>query len=202
MDVYCSTFFETSRGWGFSKLSRLKLRHGCSSNLPGKFTPCSSNKLWAASCQQDCLSAYAGCWASIRSQHHAPLSGFDNVFLVLDSPLNYSQLRKNCLQAKVGKELPKQFPEPLLVGKLDVILNKYCKHSASQARNYLNYCQGGSYSVVDCLINCGNQKKSPVGNFGSADCMFVFMQARCLSHHLFPSPSCGSIICIPLCLSV
>ena len=36
----------------------------------------------------------------------------------------YNQLRQNCLntyfQAKVGKELPKQFPQPLLVGKLDV----------------------------------------------------------------------------------
>ena len=37
---------------------------------------------------------------------------------------NYSQLRQNCLnsyfQAKVGKELPRQFPEPLSVGKLVV----------------------------------------------------------------------------------
>ena len=36
----------------------------------------------------------------------------------------YSQLRQEYLnhyfQAKVGKELPKQFPEPLSIGKLDV----------------------------------------------------------------------------------
>ena len=31
-----------------------------------------------------------------------------------------ADLPKNDYQAKVGKELPKQFPEPLLVGKLDV----------------------------------------------------------------------------------
>ena len=46
-----------------------------------------------------------------------------------------SQLRQkylnNCFQAEVGKELPKQFPEPPSVGKLDVVL-KSCKRFASQ----------------------------------------------------------------------
>ena len=50
-----------------------------------------------------------------------------------------SQLRQNYLnnyfQARVGKEMPKSFPDPLSVGKLDVgkfCILKYCKHSASQ----------------------------------------------------------------------
>ena len=55
----------------------------------------------------------------------------------------------------VGKELPKQFPEPLSVGKLDV--GNFAFSNAAntlQARNYLNYFQGGSGSVIYHLINC------------------------------------------------
>ena len=49
------------------------------------------------------------------------------------------------ISIKVGKELPQQFPEPLLVGKLDVG-NLAVSNTANtlQARNNLNYFQGSS----------------------------------------------------------
>ena len=73
----------------------------------------------------------------------------------------YSQLRQNYLnkyfQAKADKELPKQFPEPLLVGKLDVG-NFALSNPANtlQARNYLvQHFQGASStSVFYYLTNC------------------------------------------------
>ena len=47
-----------------------------------------------------------------------------NLATLHSSVCNYRQLRQNYqnhnFQARVGKELPKQFPEPLSVGKLDV----------------------------------------------------------------------------------
>ena len=53
--------------------------------------------------------------------------------------MKYCQLRQNYVnnyfEAKVGKELPKLFPESSSVGKLDVgnfAFLKNCKHSASQ----------------------------------------------------------------------
>ena len=74
-------------------------------------------------------------------------------------PPSYSQLRQNCLnnsfQAKVGKELPKQFPELLSVGKLDVGNFAFPKTANTlQARNFQNHFQGGSKSVIYYLINC------------------------------------------------
>ena len=72
----------------------------------------------------------------------------------------YNQLRQNYLnnhfQAKAGKELPKQFPEPLSIGNLDVgdfAFSNTAKHTLP-ARNYLNYLQGGSKSVMYYLITC------------------------------------------------
>ena len=83
----------------------------------------------------------------------------------------YNQLRQNYLnkhfQAKVGKELPKQFPEPLLVGKLNLgnfAFSKNCKQSASQMLP--GRVKGGNL-LPDLLLN----HKSPVGNFGGVDCM-------------------------------
>ena len=73
--------------------------------------------------------------------------------------VNYSQLWQNYLnnyfQAKVGKELPKQFPEAISVGKLDVG-NFVFPNTANtlQAGNYLKYFQGGSKSVIHYLTNC------------------------------------------------
>ena len=72
----------------------------------------------------------------------------------------HNQLRQNYLnnyfQAEVGKELPKQFPEPLSVGKLDVGNFGFSNTANTlQARNYLNYFQGASKSVIYYLIyNC------------------------------------------------
>ena len=68
----------------------------------------------------------------------------------------YSQPRQNYLnhsfQAKVVKQLPKQFPEPLSVGKLDVG-NFACSNSANtlQARNYLKYISSGRVKVGKLL---------------------------------------------------
>ena len=64
-----------------------------------------------------------------------------------------SQLRQNYLndyfQAKVGKELPEQFPEPRSVGKLDVGNFAFSNTANTlQARNYLEYFRGGSKSVI------------------------------------------------------
>ena len=58
-------------------------------------------------------------------------------------------------QAKVGRELPKQLPEPPSVGKL-VVGNVALSNAANtlQARNYMKYFQGGSTSAIDYLINC------------------------------------------------
>ena len=61
----------------------------------------------------------------------------------------------NYFQAKVGKELPKHFPEPLLVGNLDIGNFAFSSTANTlQSRNYLECFQGGSESVFDCLINC------------------------------------------------
>ena len=49
-----------------------------------------------------------------------------------------------------------------------VILHFQIRHSASQ--KLLKYFQRGSTSVIYCLKNCRNDK-SPVGNFGGADCI-------------------------------
>ena len=55
----------------------------------------------------------------------------------------------NYFQAKVGKELHKQFPEPLLVGNwMSVILHFQILQNTLQARDYLKYFQGGSKSVI------------------------------------------------------
>ena len=66
---------------------------------------------------------------------------------------DYNQLRQNYLnndfQVKVGKELPKQFPEPLSVRNLDVGNFAFSDTANTlQARNYLKYFQGGSKSVT------------------------------------------------------
>ena len=65
-----------------------------------------------------------------------------------------AELPKLFFQARVGKELPKQFPEPLSAGKLDV--SSFAFSDAAdilQARNNLEYFQGGSKSVIYSLIN-------------------------------------------------
>ena len=87
----------------------------------------------------------------------------------------YSQLHQNYLnnylQATVGREFPKQFPEPLSVGKLNVS-NFALSNMANtlQARNYLKYFQRGSKLVIYYLINCW-YNNCPVCNLGGADCM-------------------------------
>ena len=63
------------------------------------------------------------CWKLYRGHSCLRLA----VCTVLESLFRYyNQLRQdyldNYFQAKVGKELPKQFPEPLSVGKLDVVI--------------------------------------------------------------------------------
>ena len=68
----------------------------------------------------------------------------------------YSQHRQNYLnsyfQAKVGKKLPKQLPEPLSVGKLDIGSFAFSSTANTlQARNYQKYFQGGSKSVIYIL---------------------------------------------------
>ena len=65
----------------------------------------------------------------------------------------YSQLRQHYLksyfQAKVGKELSKQFPEPTSVGKLDVNNFEFWNAANTlQARNYLKYFHSESSSKV------------------------------------------------------
>ena len=78
----------------------------------------------------------------------------------------------NYFQAKVGKELPKQFPEPLSVGKLDV--GNFAFSNAAntlQARNYLKYCQRVSKLVTYYPIICW-KNKDPAGDFGGADCIY------------------------------
>ena len=59
----------------------------------------------------------------------------------------YSQLRQNYLnnyfQANVAKKLPKQFPEPLSVGKQDVCNFAFSNTANTlKARNYLQYFPG------------------------------------------------------------
>ena len=70
-----------------------------------------------------------------------------------------SQLRQNYLkkhfQAKVGKQLPKQFPETFSFRKLDVGNFAFSDTANTpQARNYLRHFQRGSKSVIYYLINC------------------------------------------------
>ena len=58
-------------------------------------------------------------------------------------------------QAKAGKELRKQFPEPTSVGEVDVRNFAFSSTAnALQARNYLKYFQRRSTSVIYYLINC------------------------------------------------
>ena len=62
---------------------------------------------------------------------------------------------KTYFRAKVGKELPKQFSEPLSVSKLDA--GNFAFSNAAytlQVRNYQKNIQGGSKLVIYYLINC------------------------------------------------
>ena len=90
----------------------------------------------------------------------------------------YNQLRQNHpnndFRVEVGKKLPNQFPEPPPVGKfVSVILYFFLYYKDTRSRNYLKNIEGGSMSVICCLINC-QHSESPVGNFGGADCNSYF----------------------------